>query len=68
LDGDPTDEDLATWHGQLGRPSVLDLASPIEPDRAMELLDRGEPIASISGVGLSAELLLALKMESQPDV
>lgn len=66
LDGHPTDEDLATWHGQLGRPSVLDLAAPIEPARVVELLDRGEPIASIGGIELSAELLLALKTELQP--
>ncbi len=65
LDGEPTDEDLATWHGQLGRPSVLDLASPVEPTRALGLLDRGEPIASINGIVLDAELLLALELESR---
>ena len=63
LDGEPTDEDLATWHGELGRPAVLDLASPIEPERVIRMLERGEPIASIAGVPITAELLLALHME-----
>jgi hypothetical protein len=64
LDGDPTDEDLATWHGQVGRPSVLDLLSAVRPHRALDLLDRGEPIASIAGVPVSAALLLALRSEA----
>jgi hypothetical protein len=63
LDGDPTDEDLATWHGELGRPAVLDLVSPLEPARVLGLLDRGEPIASIAGVPVTASLLLALRSE-----
>jgi hypothetical protein len=63
LDGDPTDEDLATWHGEVGRPAVLDLVSPVDPLRVLELLDRGEPIASIGGVPVSAALLLALRAE-----
>ena len=63
LDGEPTDEDLASWHGLLGRPSVLDLAAPIEPGRIQELLDRGEPIASIAGRPVTAELLLALDLD-----
>lgn len=63
LDGDPTDEDLATWHAELGRPSVLDLAGPLEPRRVLALLDRGEPVASVGGVRITAELLLALRVE-----
>lgn len=63
LDVSPDDEDLATWHGELGRPSVLDLAAPVAPDRALELLERGEPIASIDGVTVAAELILALRFE-----
>ena len=63
LDGEPTDEALATWHGELGRPAVLDLASPIAPERVIGMLERGEPIASIAGVPITAELLLALHME-----
>jgi hypothetical protein len=66
LDWNPTDEDLATWLGGLGRPSVLDLAAPVEPERVLSLLDRGEPIASIAGVPLTAELLLALEIETKP--
>jgi len=61
LDGDPDDEDLATWHGELGRPSVLDLASAVEPRRVLELLDRGEPVASVAGMAITTELLLALR-------
>lgn len=61
LDGDPDDEDLATWHGELGRPAVLDLASAVEPRRVLELLDRGEPVAGVAGMTISAELLLALR-------
>ncbi len=64
LDGNPTDEDLATWHGELGRPSALDLAGTVEPTRVLELLDRAEPVASIAGVPVSPELILALRMDA----
>lgn len=64
LDGNPTNEDLATWHGELGRPSALDLAGTVEPARVLELLDRAEPIASIAGVPISPELILALRMDA----
>jgi len=63
LDGDPTDEDLATWHGEIGRPAVLDLVGAPPPHRVLELVDRGEPIASIAGVAMSADLLFALRIE-----
>ncbi|MGF1597512.1 MAG: hypothetical protein ACFCVK_11385 [Acidimicrobiales bacterium] len=63
LVGDPTDEDLATWHGVVGRPSVLDLVSPIGPTRVLGLLERGEPVASIAGWPLGPELMLALRLE-----
>jgi hypothetical protein len=63
LGDDPSDEDLATWHGELGRPSVLDLASPVAPGRVLELLDRGEPIASVAGMDITTELLLALRLD-----
>jgi hypothetical protein len=63
LDGDPSDEDLATWHGEIGRPAVLDLVAPIPPTRVLELIDRGEPLASIGGVPVSADLLFALGTE-----
>lgn len=63
LDGEPVDEDLATWHGELGRPSVLDLAGPVPADRVLELIERGEPVVSVAGRELSAELLLALRVE-----
>lgn len=62
LDDEPSDEDLATWHGELGRPSVLDLAAYISPDRVLELLDKGEPIASVAGMPISTDLLLALRL------
>lgn len=65
LDDDPSDEDLATWHGELGRPAVLDLARPISPERVLELLDRGEPIASVAGMPITPELLLALRLADQ---
>lgn len=64
LDDDPADEDLATWHGELGRPSVLDLAGSIEASRVLELVDRGEPVVSVAGQDLSTELLLALRVET----
>ena len=63
LGDDPSDEDLATWHGELGRPSVLDLATPVAPGRVLELLDRGEPIASVAGMNITTELLLALRLD-----
>lgn len=63
LDGDPTDEDLATWHGEIGRPAVLDLVGAPPPRRVLELVDRGEPLASIAGVAMSADLLFALRRE-----
>lgn len=63
LDGDPSDEDLATWHGELGRPSALDLAGTVKPERVLELLERAEPVASIAGVPVTAELILALRMD-----
>ncbi|MGI9611547.1 MAG: hypothetical protein ACR2QO_01470 [Acidimicrobiales bacterium] len=66
LDDDPNDEDLATWHGELGRPAVLDLARPVAPDRVLELLDRGEPIASVAGMPITTELLLALRLANLP--
>lgn len=62
LDNDPSDEDLATWHGELGRPSVLDLACPVAPERVLELLDRGEPVSSVAGMDITTELLLALRL------
>ncbi len=64
VDGSPNDEDMATWQGELGRPGVIDLASPIDPQRARQLLRRGEPIASIAGVSVTPELLLALELDS----
>lgn len=64
LDDDPSDEDLATWHGELGRPSVLDLAAPIPPARVLELLDRGEPVASVGGMAITADLLLAMRVHA----
>lgn len=67
LDGDPTDEDLSTWHAEMGRPSVLDLAGPLEPRRVLALLDRGEPVASVAGIPITAELLLALRVEVAGD-
>ncbi|MEL7209771.1 MAG: hypothetical protein AAGK32_16310 [Actinomycetota bacterium] len=63
LDGDPSNEDLATWHGELGRPSALDLAGTVKPARVLELLDRAEPVASIAGVPITPELILALRMD-----
>ena len=68
LDGDPTDEDLATWHGEIGRPAVLDLVGAPPPRRVLELVDRGEPIASIAGVAMSADLLFALRREVSREV
>lgn len=68
LDGDPTDEDLATWHGEIGRPAVLDLVGGPPPHRVLELVDRGEPIASIAGVAMSADLLFALRTEVSREV
>ncbi|MEM7275026.1 MAG: hypothetical protein AAF547_18230 [Actinomycetota bacterium] len=62
LDGRPGDEDLATWHGEIGKPAVLDLADTVEPARVLELLDRGEPIASVGGSAITADLLLALRL------
>lgn len=64
LDGDPSDEDLATWHGELGRPSVLDLAAPVPAERVLELLDRGEPVCSVAGMPITTELLLALRLNA----
>ncbi|MGH1492430.1 MAG: hypothetical protein ACRBK7_24085 [Acidimicrobiales bacterium] len=65
LDDDPSDEDLATWHGELGRPSVLDLAAYVAPERINTLLDRGEPIASVAGMPISTDLLLALRLGAE---
>ena len=62
LDDDPSDEDLATWHGELGRPSVLDLVAAVPPNRVLELLDRGEPVASVGGMPITADLLMALRL------
>ncbi|MEL6982063.1 MAG: hypothetical protein AAFO29_06535 [Actinomycetota bacterium] len=72
LDDQPVDEDLATWHGELGQPSVLDLTGAVPADRVLELVDRGEPVVSVAGNDLSTELLLALRIERaaterQPD-
>lgn len=63
LDDDPVDEDLATWHGELGQPSVLDLAGSVDAGRVLELVDRGEPVVSVAGQTLTTELLLALRVE-----
>lgn len=65
LDDDPSDEDLATWHGELGRPSVLDLAGYVTPERVISLLDRGEPIVSVAGSPISTDLLLALQLGAE---
>jgi hypothetical protein len=63
LAGDPSDEDLATWHGEIGRPAVLDLVSPLPPARVLELVERGEPVASAADVAMTAQLLMALRSE-----
>lgn len=64
LDGDPDDEDLATWYGEIGQPSVLDLASPVAPARVLDLFDRGDPVVSVAGRPLTAELLLAFRADT----
>ena len=61
LAGDPSDEDLATWHGGIGRPAVLDLVSPLPPDRVLDLVERGEPVATVADVAVTAQLLFALR-------
>jgi hypothetical protein len=63
LDDDPDDEDVATWSGELGQPSVLDLAAPIDPARVVELLDRGEPVVSVAGRAVTVDLLTALRAD-----
>jgi hypothetical protein len=63
LGGDPSDEDLATWLGELGQPSVLDLASAVAPERVIELLERGEPMGSVAGMAITPELLTALRLD-----
>ena len=65
LDDDPDDEDLATWYGELGQPSVLELAAPVEPARVLELLDRGDPVVSVAGRDLGAELILAFRVHAE---
>lgn len=62
LGNDPSDEDLATWHGELGRPSVLDLAATVPPARVLDLLDRGEPVVSVGGMPITADLLMAMRL------
>ena len=64
LPGHPTDEDLATWTGQVGRPSVIDLVTPIDAGRLLALLERGEPIATVAGVDVTADLILALRLDA----
>ncbi len=68
LDGEPTDEDLATWYGELGQPAVLDLAGPVDPGRVLELLHRGEPVVSVAGMPLTDHLLLALRLHAERSV
>ncbi|MEM8925097.1 MAG: hypothetical protein AAGD35_16450, partial [Actinomycetota bacterium] len=63
LDAEPSDDELATWHSRIGRPAVLDLFGPVDPARALALLDRGEPVASIAGVPVTAELIQALRID-----
>jgi len=63
LPGSSTDEDLATWHGEIGRPAALELTTEVEPGRAIELVDRGEPLVSIAGTPITAALLVALRSE-----
>ncbi|MEM7339743.1 MAG: hypothetical protein AAF467_13905 [Actinomycetota bacterium] len=58
---DPSPEDLATWLGLVGQPSVVDLVFPLAPGRVVDLIDRGEPIASVAGVPISGPLLFALR-------
>ena len=64
VESEPTSEDLATWHGFLGRPAVLDLADPVAPARVLQLLDQAAPVASVAGVAMSAELIAALRIEA----
>lgn len=59
VDGDPSDADLAAAHDVLGPQLALDVMSPIGPDRLVELVGRGEPLASVRGIPLTAELLVA---------
>jgi hypothetical protein len=65
-DGDPSDADLATARAVLGQPLVVDLAAPVEPDRLVELIDLGEPVASVRGRPLTAELVVAARASCRP--
>lgn len=53
--------EIATWLGQAGERVVIDLAFPMEPRRIVDLIDRGEPLASIAGFPITGPLLLALR-------
>lgn len=61
--GDPTDAKLATGCEMLGQPLMVDLVQPAEPSRVLELTGRGEPIATVGGTLLTAELVLAMEAE-----
>jgi hypothetical protein len=61
--GDPSDDELASGRQVLGEPLVVDLLHAVQPARVLELTGRGAPIASVGGVPLSAELLMAMRAE-----
>jgi hypothetical protein len=63
VDGAPCDAELAACSELLGHPLVFDLVQPVGPARVLELVERGDPIASVGGVPLTAELVVAMQAE-----
>jgi hypothetical protein len=61
LEEAPDDGELTVAAKVLGQPLALDLASPMEPARLVDLVSCGHRLASVRGVPLSAEVVVAAR-------
>lgn len=58
--GSPDSNELEQYRAAPDRRYVIDLVSRVEPARLVKLVQRGHPVATVAGVGVTAELLLAM--------
>lgn len=59
--GTPSELDLVRYRDEANLPYVIDLVSKVRPDDLARIIDAGHPVATIAGIELNAELLMALR-------
>jgi hypothetical protein len=63
--GEPEERQLASMMTAVDPPLTIELLTPVEPERVLQLIEAGYPIGSISGAPVSAELLVAMRREAE---